>query len=295
MKSPTADALSTIRAYTTLTKPGIILGNIITALAGFFLASQGTIDIGLLCAMLAGLSLVVASGCVLNNVYDRDIDALMERTRSRALARGLIPVHYAIAFSAMVGLLGAWILFAYTNPLTLAVAVFGFFMYTVVYTLWAKRHTSYGTLIGSVSGAMPPVIGYVAVTGSLDAAAYLLCIILVLWQLPHFYAIGLYRLKDYTAAKIPILPVTRGVLATKLQIMLYISEFIVVTTLLTLFGYTGFFYLTIMLLLGFTWLGLSLRGFQSADTRVWARRMFFFSLVVIVMFAVMIVLDKYTI
>ncbi|MBI5004308.1 protoheme IX farnesyltransferase [Candidatus Kaiserbacteria bacterium] len=283
-----------IKRYISLTKPGIIMGNAITASGGFFLASRGAFDPVLYLAMLAGLSLIIASGCVINNYFDRDIDGLMERTKNRALVSGaMVPIApwKAIFFAAALGVLGVWILYRYTNLLTLEVALFGAFVYIVLYTLWSKRRSTKSTFIGSLSGAVPPVIGYCAVTNTIDAAAILLFLILVLWQMPHFFAIALYRIEDYTAAAIPVLPVKKGILATKIQMILYINAFIVATLALTALDYTGYFYALVMAVLGIVWLVLAIMGFKAPDTKKWARRMFILSLVVIVTFPVMLAID----
>lgn len=283
-----------LRRYLSLTKPGIIMGNAITASGGFFLASPGYFDPLLFFGMLAGLSLIIASGCVINNFFDRDIDGLMERTKDRALVAGAkvaIAPWKALVFGALLGVLGMLVLFLYTNVLTLAIALFGGFVYVVLYTFWFKRHSVKSTFVGSLSGAVPPVIGYCAVTNAIDPAAITLFLILVLWQMPHFFAIALYRLEDYAAASIPVLPVKRGVLATKIQMILYINAFIVATLALTALDYTGYFYAFVMTALGIAWLVLAIAGFKAPDTKKWARRMFLLSLVIIVTLPVMIVID----
>lgn len=282
------------RSYLSLTKPGIIMGNVITASGGFFLASRGVFDPVLFLAMLAGLSLIIASGCVINNYFDRDIDALMERTKHRALVVGaMVPIApwKALVFGACLGVLGVLVLFLYTNVLTLGIALFGGFVYIVLYTFWFKRHSAKSTFVGSLSGAVPPVIGYCAVTNTIDIAAVILFLILVLWQMPHFFAIALYRIEDYTAAKIPVLPVKRGILATKIQTVIYINAFIVVTLALTAFDYTGYFYAFVMAVLGIAWLVLAIAGFKAPDTQKWARKMFFLSLIIIMMLPIMILID----
>ena len=209
-----------IKDYYTLTKPGIIYGNAITVIAGFFLASSSVLEWRLLPLILIGISLIIASGCVFNNYIDRDIDSLMERTKKRALVVGSIPSLYALVYGAVLGLLGTGVLLFFTNYTTVLVALAGLFVYVVVYSLWLKRTSVHSALIGGISGAIPPVVGYVAVSGTLDIGALLLFSILVLWQMPHSFAIAIYRLGDYQAAHIPVLPVMRGVSITKLQIIM---------------------------------------------------------------------------
>lgn len=270
------------KAYYQLTKPGIIYGNFITIVAGFLLASQGFNNYGLLFGTVAGLSLVMASGCVFNNYIDRDIDVLMERTKNRALVLGSISPRSAFIYATVLGVIGSAVLFFYTNILTTAIALFGLFAYVVLYSLWTKRTTVYGTLVGSISGAVPPVVGYVAVSNSLDMAALILFTILVFWQMAHSYAIAIYRLKDYTNAGIPVLVVVKGVRTAKIDMAAYVVLTTSTMLTLTIFQYTGFAYAGIVAVLGFAWLALVLSGFQTINDQVWARKMLLASIVVLV-------------
>lgn len=193
-----------IKDYYTLTKPGIIYGNALTASAGFFLASRGAVDLWLLLATVAGLSLVIASACVFNNYVDRDIDALMERTRDRALASRRLSTKSALIFGSILGALGFATLLFYTNPLACLVALLGFVVYVALYTP-LKRRSGHALFVGAVAGATPPVVGYAAAAGVLDISALWLFIFLFLWQLPHFIAISVYRADEYAAAGVPLL------------------------------------------------------------------------------------------
>lgn len=276
-----------IKSYVSLTKPGIILGNLITAAAGFFLAAKGTGNYLLLLETLTGVSLVIGSGCVLNNYIDRSIDAKMQRTKFRVLVKGLISAHAALIYATILGLFGFLILTLFTNLLTVGIGLLGYFFYLVMYSIW-KRRSDFGTIVGSISGAVAPVAGYCAVSNRFDLGALLLFLILVLWQMPHFYAIAIFRLKDYESASIPVLPVKKGILATKIHMLLYIIIFTITTLLLTVFKYTGYIYFVVAAMLGFIWLGLSIRGFTTNNTKLWARKMFLFSLVVLIMLCIMI-------
>lgn len=283
--------VSNLTTYYRLTKPGIIRGNAITAGAGFLLAAHGHINMVQFAAMLIGLSLVIASACVFNNFIDRDIDKLMTRTQARALVVGELSAAQALLFGATLGLVGTAILIIGTNLLATGIAVFGWVAYVIVYGYY-KRQSVHGTIVGSMSGAVPPVVGYCAVTGKLDAAAVILFLILVLWQMPHFYAIAMYRLDDYRTAKIPVLPAVRGIAVTKLSMLAYIVGFIAAASLLTLFGYTGIIYLTTVSAAGLAWLALGYRGLGNGyDTR-WAKQMFGWSLVVILVFSTALSLDS---
>ncbi len=277
-----------LKDYYYLTKPGIIRGNAITTIGGFLLASRGHVHPLLFLATLIGISLVIAASCVFNNVMDRRIDRMMARTKNRALVTGLISPTNALIYGSLLGLIGFSLLICFTNLVTVLVALTGVIFYVLLYG-YSKRRSVYGTLVGSVSGAVPIVVGYTAVTGRFDLGASLLFLILVLWQMPHFYAIAIYRLRDYAAAGIPVLPVTSGIRAAKLQMITYIAWFLVATNLLTLFKYTGFTYAIVMLGLGLYWFKLCLDGFKkTTDDPIWARKLFRFSLIVIASFSFMI-------
>jgi protoheme IX farnesyltransferase len=283
------------KAYYQLTKPGIIYGNAITAIGGFFLASRGHVDLGLFVAMLVGLCLVIASGCVFNNYIDRDIDHRMARTKKRALVMGDISGRSALIYATILGLLGAGILGMFTNILTLSLALLGFFFYVVVYSMFWKRRSVHGTVVGSISGAIPPVVGYCAVTNSFDVGAVILFLILVCWQMPHFYAIAIYRQKEYAEAGVPVLPIVKGIRATKIQIVAYIAAFIIATMALVVYIHMGVIYFLIMTVLGLMWLSRGMQGFKTTDDAKWARKVFLFSLILITAFSVTISLDAWLI
>jgi heme o synthase len=259
----------------------------VAASAGFFLASRGQINFGRLLATLVGTSLVIGSACVFNNYIDRDIDTRMARTKKRALVKKLIPGAHALVYAAVLGAIGFVVLIIFVNWLTVAIGATGFLVYVLPYT-FSKRYSVHSTLIGSVSGSAPPVAGYCAVTNHLDGGALLLFLIMTFWQMPHFYAIATYRLKDYTAAKLPVLPVKKGVAAAKIQIVLYILGFIAAVSLLKIFGYTGYTYLVVVLAVSLAWLRLASQGFSAKDDQKWARSVFLFSLVVTLVFSFML-------
>lgn len=281
-----------MKTYYMLTKPGIILGNIITTIGGFALASKGNIDYWLLFITLIGLGLVIASAGVFNNYIDRRADGKMERTKDRAFVKGLVSTPRALQFGLVLVVAGITILGIGTNLLTVLITLFGFFVYLVLYA-FMKYHSFYGTLVGSVAGAVPPVVGYCAVSNSLDAGALLIFAILVLWQMPHFFAIAIYRHDDYAAASIPVLPVQKGMRATKIQMFFYIIAFLVTALALSQAGFTGYLYTVVVLLLSLAWLGMCVRGFyiKPEQDRTWAREMFVYSLVVIMGLCIVIPFD----
>ena len=277
-----------VKTYYSLMKPGVLYGNALTAAAGFLLASRGHINIGLFLALFFGSSLVIGSACVLNNYLDRDIDSVMERTKQRAVANGTIRGRNAVIFSILLGITGLILLLLYTNLLVVGIGVVGFIDYVVLYGMLSKRLSVHGTLVGSISGATPILAGYCAVTGRIDAGAIIVFLMLFLWQLPEFYSIAIYRHDEYKAAGVPVISVVKGIAHTKLQILLYTIAFVVTTLMLTVFGYTGYIYFGVMLALGLYWIWLALTGFKAADSDRWARRMFRFSLVMILALCLMV-------
>lgn len=238
------------------------------------------INLVLLAQMLVGLGLIIASGCVINNVIDRRIDKLMMRTHKRAIVQGKVSVRAAIVYGTGLGLLGAAILAVYTTPIALATALFGWVAYVIFYG-YAKRKSPWGTEVGSISGAVPPVVGYTAVTGQYDLGAALLFVLMVLWQMPHFYAIAIFRLSDYKAAGLPVLPAVAGIARTKRRILMYVAAYILAVPLLSIFHYTGWVYLVAMVIMSVIWFVLGVKGFKIQDDVKWARTMFGWSLLVL--------------
>lgn len=277
--------------YCLLMKPGIIFGNLVTFAAGFALGARGSFNFPVFFATLFGLGLIIASGCVFNNYIDRSLDKKMERTKKRPLVTGAISEWSALLFGAVLLICGNIFLLLFTNGLAVAVADLGFSVYVFLYSLW-KGKTVYSTAIGSVAGACPPVVGYCAASGQFDLGAALLFALLVIWQMPHFHAIALLHLDDYTKGGIPVLPAVKGVFRTKIHMIAYVMAFIPVTLLLSFFGYTGLLFFVVTGFVGVLWLALSVRGLLCSSDRDWGRQMFVFSLVMIGAICVMIPYDK---
>ncbi|MFJ5295017.1 heme o synthase [Pseudomonas sp. SLFW] len=280
-----------LKHFIQITKPGIIFGNVLSVAGGFFLASKGHVDFGLFLVAMIGTSLVVASGCVFNNCIDRDIDLKMERTRNRVLVQGLVSLKLALAYATVLGVVGVGLLYFKANALAALFAVIGFVIYVGFYSLYLKRKSVHGTLVGSLSGAMPPVIGYVAVSNSFDLAALTLLVMFSLWQMPHSYAIAIFRFNDYLAASIPVLPVKRGIRVAKRHILIYILAFLLATLMLTFGGYAGLNYLAVAAAMGMYWLYMAWTGYKAKDDTVWARKLFVFSIFTITALSVAMSLD----
>ena len=280
-----------IKAYYSLTKPGVLYANALTGAVGFLLASRGTINVWLFLAFCSGMTLVIASACALNNYLDQDIDKKMERTKKRAIVAGEIKGRNAAIFSVILGVIGLGILVAFTNVLVVIIGIIGFIDYVVLYGMLSKRLSYHGTLVGSISGAAPILAGYVAVSGTIDIGAVLVFAVLFFWQMPEFYSIAIYRRKEYAAAGIPVISVVKGIKATKIHIFFYTLAFVISTVLLTIFNVTGYVYLAVMSLLGLYWLWLAVKGLEVINSEAWARKMFRFSLIILLVFCAMISVD----
>ena len=277
-----------IKTYYSLIKPGVLYGNVITGIAGFLFASNGQYNSGLFLATILGMSLIIASACVLNNYLDRDIDRIMERTKNRAVASGKVPGLNAVIFSAVLGVAGLIMLILWTNFLVVMIGIIGFFDYVLLYGVLTKRMSIHGTLVGSISGAMPILAGYVAVSGQIDIGAVLVFLVLFLWQMPEFYSISIYRHDEYKAAGVNVMSVVKGIDNTKIQILIYTIAFVTSTLLLWIFGYTGITYLVVMSALGGYWIFLGINGLKAKDVNVWSKKMFRFSLIILLIFCLLI-------
>lgn len=283
--------METLRRYLLVTKPWVVLGNLVSVAGGFLLAARGLVDVNLLLGAMAGTGLVIASGCVFNNCIDRDIDRKMARTRDRVLARRLMTPGAAVTYAALLGIIGMGLLWATVSALCVAIAASGLGIYVVIYSLLLKRRSVHGTLIGSLAGAVPPLVGYCAAAGRFDTGALILLAIFSMWQMPHAFAIAVARLDDYKAAAIPVLPVQRGVPATKQQTAFYILAFTAAALALGFGGYVGPRYLAAVVSIGLIWLTIACWGYRGGETRRWARRLFVFSILNITVLCAMMAVD----
>jgi len=281
-----------VRAYLALTKPGIVRGNLLVGAAGFLFAANGTIDWWLLLAFLVGTALIIASGCVFNNVLDRDMDARMERTKSRATVTGDITSSQALGFAVILGILGAVILVNFVSLLVCVLGLAGLFGYVVIYG-YAKRTTPLSTIIGSLPGAVPPAAGYVAVTGQFDSVAALLFIVMALWQMPHFYAISIYRRDDYKRAGVPVWSVAHGLTAARTHVIIFAILYAIATYTFVWLTDVGLVYLIVMGLASSWWLWLALQGLKlkEKDLPRWAKKIFGTSLLIILIWSVVLSLN----
>lgn len=280
------------RTYFELIKPGIVAGNLITLAGGYLLASRGVVDVSHGALVMLGVALVIGSGCTVNNVIDRDIDRVMQRTQARAMATGRISLGSALAFAGILAAAGFWLLHVATRQGQPLVLMFiGYVVYVGLYSLCLKRRSVQATLVGGVAGAVPPVVGYCSVSGTIDSAALCLFVIYGIWQVPHSYAIAIFRWNDYAVASIPVLPLVKGRRQAKRHIVVYIGGFLVAALSLAALGYVGNLYIAVVLLSGILWLKTAMDGFSTRDDARWARRVFAVSIAVVVLISAAMAID----
>ncbi len=279
-----------LRKYYSLTKPGVLYGNVITGVAGYLFGAVyfDHFNAGRFIAAIGGMTLVIASACVINNVLDQDIDAKMERTKTRAVAAGEIKPLYAVIFSIILGAAGVAILAAWVSWLVVGIGAGGFVVYVWLYGAFSKRRSIHGTLVGSLSGATPILAGYCAVSGRVDAGGLLVFLALFFWQFPEFYSIAIYRRREYQAAGVPVITVVRGVPTAKRWIFICSIGFVASSLALTAFGYTGWLYFAVMALAGTYWLKLGWAGQKLKQSDGWARQMFHISLLILMLYSAML-------
>jgi protoheme IX farnesyltransferase len=276
--------------YVELTKPRIALVVLITTFAGMWLAAGPTLSFSLVIATLTGTWLASASAGVLNNYIDRDIDPLMSRTAHRATAAGRVDPQHVLYLG--LGLAGASFLLLWitANLFAAALAVGTIYFYVVVYTLWLKRRTDLCTEVGGIAGALPPVIGWAAVTGSIGMPALIAFLIMFIWQPPHFWVLALLREDEYRQAGIPMLPVTAGARITKAKMLLYTAALIPCTMALSLTGSAGPYYFTISTLAGLVYLALTIDFVRRPLDRKNAMNLFLYSIAyILLVFSVMFI------
>ncbi|OME85024.1 protoheme IX farnesyltransferase [Paenibacillus sp. FSL A5-0031] len=278
-----------LKDWIALTKPRLLRLNVFAAIGGFMVASKWDINVLLLIWAIIGSTLTIASATVINNYWDRELDLKMERTKDRALPTGRMTPGSVLAYGIILGVVGLAVLFLLVNPLSGWLGLLGWGVYIVVYTMWLKRTSTWSTSVGGISGAMPPVIGYCAVTGEIDAGAWILFALMFLWQPAHFWSLAIRRVEEYRAAGFPLLPVVKGIKRTKFQMIPYIVLLLPTGILFYSYGYVGIFFLVISVAGGLIWLIHTLKGPKAKDTDKWAKTNFLISVnYLMVIFIVMI-------
>lgn len=274
-----------------ITKIGIVNSNLLTTFTGFWLALHvnnisiwGELDT--LIFVIIGTAFTVAGSCAINNYIDIDIDNLMGRTKNRASATGRFSEKAVLIFG--LSLIGIGIIFlAFTTLSAVLLGLFGSFAYIVIYTLWTKRRYTINTVVGSISGAVPPLIGWAAVDSNLHIYAIVLFSMLFIWQPPHFYALAMRRVEEYRKAGIPMLPVVYGSEITKRQIMIWIACLLP----LPFYLYSlGALFITGVTMITFGWIVVGMKGYKSQDETKWAMKMFIYSVNYLTILCILIVL-----
>ncbi len=265
---------STFAAWYELAKPGIVGLTLVAALTGIYFGTHGVMpQWDLIFWTFLTLGLATAGSCMLNNYYDRDIDARMRRTCSRSLASGMVSGKAVLAASLLITVISLALMAWMVGPLAAMVTMVGVVGYAGVYTMWLKRTTPWANQFGGIAGAVPPMVGYAAVTGDLGAPAWVLFAIMVIWQQPHALSLALKYREDYARARVPVIPVACGVQATKVRITLYALALFPATVLPFIYDMAGMGYLIVSVVLNTVFLYMAVRFLRSkrdCDMRVFA-------------------------
>jgi protoheme IX farnesyltransferase len=280
------------RDYLQLCKPNVVALIVFTAIVGMLLAAPGMVPLDALVFGTLGIGLAAGSAAAVNHVVDQKIDAIMGRTRGRPLPQGAVSARDALIFALVIGALAMAMLGLLVNPLTALLTFLSLIGYAVVYTMYLKRATPQNIVIGGAAGAAPPVLGWTAVTGSVDPGALLLFLIIFTWTPPHFWALAIHRAEEYRKVDMPMLPVTHGKDYTRLQILLYTVLLLVVTLLPYGYGMSGGLYLGGAMVLGLGFLYYAVRLYRNDDDRM-PMRTFGFSIIYLMALFALLLLDHY--
>ncbi len=285
--------LQVIQSYYQLTKPRIIPLLLITTAGSMWIAAKGEVDPLLLLVTLTGGTMAAASAQTINCVYDRDIDYDMERTRHRPMPSGKVQPRDALIFAIALATISFTLLAVFANLLAALLAFSGIVFYILVYTHWLKRHTTQNIVVGGAAGAIPALVGWAAVTGTLSWSAWLIFAIVFLWTPPHFWALALMIRDDYAKVGIPMLPVVKGDIATVRQIWYYTLITVVATGLLVYpLGASGILYAAIALILGGLFIHKSWRLLQNPEDRTVAKELFLYSISYMMLLCLGMVVDS---
>jgi len=278
--------------YFELCKPRVVYLIVFTAVVGMFLAVPGWPPVQALVAGTLGIAFAASSAAAINHLLDQRIDAVMARTRDRPLPSGQLGVQQVLWFALILCVISMTLLIVWVNPLTAWLTFFSLIGYAIIYTLWLKRATPQNIVIGGAAGAAPPLLGWTAVTGSVDPGALILFLIIYVWTPPHFWALAIHRRHDYAAVDIPMLPVTHGVRFTRWHILFYTILLIIVTILPFLTGMSGLLYLSgvTVLNIGFLWYALSMLSGKDESLPM---QTFSYSIIYLMLLFVFLLVDHY--
>jgi protoheme IX farnesyltransferase len=279
------------RDYYEMCKPNVVLLMLLTSLVGMFMAVPGMVPWDVLVWGNLGIAMAAASAAVVNHVIDRRIDGQMGRTHNRPVAKGKVAPAHALIFAAVLTVLGMGILYVLINPLTAWLTLASSVGYALVYTLYLKRATPQNIVIGGIAGAMPPLLGWAAVTGTVDPNALLLVLIIYTWTPPHFWALAIHKRDEYAKVEVPMLPVTHGLEFTGLQVFLYTVLLVISTMLPYVVGMSGFIYLVGVTLLNMRFLYWAWKLYRGAYQQ--AMKTFWFSIIYLMVLFVLLLVDHY--
>jgi heme o synthase len=285
-------ALTQTRQFLALCKLRIVALIVFTAVVGMALATPGMIPLSALIAGSLGIGLAAASAAAINHLLDERADRIMTRTRHRPLASNQLEKPQVVGFAVALAVVSMALLFAFVNALTAVLTFAGLIGYAIVYTAWLKRATPQNIVIGGAAGAIPPVLGWTAVTGEIHGHALILFLIVFVWTPPHFWALAIHRRDDYAAANVPMLPVTHGVEFTRWQILFYTIILVLVTLLPWLTGMSGLAYLAGATILNIGFLGYAIALMRSDDEQL-SMQMFHYSVVYLMALFAFLLLDHY--
>ena len=281
-----------LAAYYELTKPRVVALIVFTAIVGMFLSVDGMVPLPILIFGALGIGLSAASGAAFNHLLDRRTDRVMARTARRPLPSGTVNGPRAVMFASALAVISMVLLVTQINTLTAVLTFASMIGYAVVYTVWLKHATPQNIVIGGAAGAMPPMLGWSAVTGNIAPDALVLFLIIFCWTPPHFWALALYRREEYAAADIPMLPVTHGEKHTLLQMLLYTVLLLAVSMLPFATGLSGWMYLVGALVLGSTFLMYVVRLYRNYSDDL-SRQTFSFSIQYLAMLFALMLVDHY--
>ncbi len=277
MISTTAATPGLLRQYLVLTKPRLTQLAVFCAVIGMYLATPELPDLRLVLAATVGIWLLAAAAFAMNCLIEQQVDARMLRTAQRATATGSISTAQVLGFSGVLGATGMVVLYQWVNPLTMWLTFATFVGYAVIYTIILKPRTPQNIVIGGLSGAMPPALGWAAVADAVPGEAWLLVLIIFIWTPPHFWALALYRTKDYANSGLPMLPITHGEKFTRLHILLYSIALLATTLLPYIVGMSGLLYLGTAVALGLIFVGYAFKLYRAYSDEL-ARKLFRFSI-----------------
>lgn len=277
MISTTAATPGLLRQYLVLTKPRVTQLAVFCAVIGMYLATPELPDLRLVLAATVGIWLLAAAAFAMNCLIEQQVDARMQRTAQRATATGSISTAQVLGFSGVLGATGMVVLYQWVNPLTMWLTFATFVGYAVIYTIILKPRTPQNIVIGGLSGAMPPALGWAAVADAVPGEAWLLVLIIFIWTPPHFWALALYRTKDYANSGLPMLPITHGEKFTRLHILLYSIALLATTLLPYIVSMSGLLYLGTAAALGLIFVGYAFKLYRAYSDEL-ARKLFRFSI-----------------